>query len=281
MTEIDALKWFHTIDLPDGRCTPGVFDSRPIAHDLRWPPGLSGGRCLDVGTCDGFWAFEMERRGAAEVVAVDVDDPDQLDLADHTRPRDQALMRDWQSRRGRTFDAARQALGSRVERVDCSVYDLDPAIHGRFDVVFCGALLVHLRDPFRALERMREVCAGELMLVEGVDTILDLFARPLPCARFAPYENQWWRMNGAGLTRIVRVAGFEVIWVSRRFVTPLHVPSASSAGTNGLRTAGPRRATTVLLDRLHAPALVSAAVLRRGAVEVALRARPRASEARP
>ena len=38
----------------------------------RCPQSLRGKRCLDVGTYDGFWAFEMERRGAAEVVAVDV-----------------------------------------------------------------------------------------------------------------------------------------------------------------------------------------------------------------
>src|SRR5215510_1655747 len=120
MREAREHPWYHTIDLPDGSSTPGVFDTRAVAELVRWPAGLPGGRCLDVGTCDGFWAFEMERRGAAEVIAIDVD-------------------------------------------------DLDPSVHGRFDVVFCGTLLVHLRDPVRALERMREVCTGELVLVECVD----------------------------------------------------------------------------------------------------------------
>ena len=40
---------------------------------------LDGKRCLDVGTYDGFWAFEIEQRGAKEVVAVDVLDPRRWD----------------------------------------------------------------------------------------------------------------------------------------------------------------------------------------------------------
>ena len=51
----------------------GVFDRYPV------PADLSGLRCLDVGTMDGFWAFEMERRGAASVTAIDLDDPNALD----------------------------------------------------------------------------------------------------------------------------------------------------------------------------------------------------------
>ncbi len=37
-------------------------------------------RALDVATFDGFWAFEMERRGASEIVAIDLDCADKLDL---------------------------------------------------------------------------------------------------------------------------------------------------------------------------------------------------------
>jgi 2-polyprenyl-3-methyl-5-hydroxy-6-metoxy-1,4-benzoquinol methylase len=33
-----------------------------------------------------------------------------------------------------------------------SVYDLSPERVGRFDVVVCGSLLLHMRDPARALE---------------------------------------------------------------------------------------------------------------------------------
>src|ERR687887_372295 len=65
--------WYHTIELAPGVVTPGWFDLRPIVKRMPWPD-VAGRRCLDVGTYDGFLAFELERRGAAEVVAVDIDD---------------------------------------------------------------------------------------------------------------------------------------------------------------------------------------------------------------
>jgi tRNA (mo5U34)-methyltransferase len=68
--------WYHTLELGDGLVTPGWFDLRPVVDKLPWPD-VAAKRCLDVGTYDGFLAFELERRGAAEVVALDIaDHPD-------------------------------------------------------------------------------------------------------------------------------------------------------------------------------------------------------------
>src|SRR5213076_2993924 len=63
--------WYHTLELAPGVVTPGWFDLRPVADRMPWPD-VAGRRCLDVGTYDGFLAFELERRGAAEVVATDI-----------------------------------------------------------------------------------------------------------------------------------------------------------------------------------------------------------------
>src|SRR3954451_21387502 len=70
---VHDLLWYHTIDLPEDVVTPGWFDLRPVVDVMPWPD-LQGKRCLDIGTYDGFLAFEMERRGAREVVAVDIND---------------------------------------------------------------------------------------------------------------------------------------------------------------------------------------------------------------
>ena len=84
-TNVDSLRaalarqWYHTIELAPGVVTPGWFDTRPVSAKIPMPPSLAGKRCLDVGTFDGFWAFEMERRGAAETVGIDVLDPMQWD----------------------------------------------------------------------------------------------------------------------------------------------------------------------------------------------------------
>jgi tRNA (mo5U34)-methyltransferase len=277
-TPIQAARersWYHTIDLPDGSVTRGVFDTRAVAELVQWPVGLADGRCLDVGTCDGFWAFEMERRGAAEVVAIDVDDPDPRDTSWEFRGRSLESSGGAEGRRERRFDIARQALGSRVHRLSCSVHDLDSTTHGRFDVVFCGTLLMHLRDPIHALERMRAVCAGELVLVEGIDARLDLLARRVPCARFAAAPEQWWRTNRAGLLALVRAAGFEVAWASGPFHTAFG-PAVTGSATRR----GPRRVGQAVLARLlrafpAAPVVTTVLGLALGRYDVAVRARPR------
>ena len=54
------------------------------------------------------------------------------------------------------FGLAHRALGSRVQRVERSVYELDTDL-GEFDLVFCGDLLIHLKDPVTAIQRIHSV----------------------------------------------------------------------------------------------------------------------------
>ena len=212
--------WYHTIDFPDGTTTPGFFDTRDAPRNVQWPASLAGGRCLDVGTYDGFWAFELEKRGARDVVALDIDDPEEIDWSYDNRVSGPADMRAWKAERGPGFFAAAERLGSKAQRVNCSVYRLDPEIHGTFDVVFCGALLPHLRDPVAALEAMRSVCSGQLVLVEALDPFLDIVSRRRPAAVVHPNRDQWWRVNSAGLCQLTELAGFKVDWVGPRFLIP-------------------------------------------------------------
>lgn len=216
--------WYHTIDLPSGP-TPGYFDTRQAPAHVPWPADLRGARCLDVGTFDGFWAFEMERRGAAEVVAVDLDDTSRIDWAYDHRRSGPASIEEWGSGRGPGFREAARALGSSARRVARSAYDLDPDADGSFDVVLCGALLLHLRDPVRALEAMRSVCHGCLLLVEAVDPVLEVVLPRVPAARLRPEWDEWWRVNSAGLATMAVTAGFRVVETGPRFIVP-HGPGA-------------------------------------------------------
>src|ERR1044071_7362880 len=95
--------WYHTIEFPDGTVTPGFYDTRQAPQFIPWPSQLKGGRCLDVGTFDGFWAFEMEKRGAAEVVALDLADPEKLDWDYDRRISGPKMIREWGSERRTGF----------------------------------------------------------------------------------------------------------------------------------------------------------------------------------
>lgn len=125
--------WWHSFELPDGEQIIGVcgleslrdrIGQFPIAQDLR------GKRVLDIGAWDGWFSFEMERRGA-DVLAVD----------------------NWDNPR---FHEMRSILKSRVEYRQFDVYDLTPERVGRFDIVLFMGVLYHLKHPLLALER---VCA--------------------------------------------------------------------------------------------------------------------------
>lgn len=218
--EVDSVAWYHTIELPGGVVTPGHFDTLAERDRIPLPASLAGKRCLDVGTADGFWAFEMERRGASEVVAVDVDDvarydwPGTVDEAERER-----FERDHPNHR-RAFEIAHRALGSSVERRDLRAYELGSADVGSVDFAFMGSLLLHVRDPVGVAAAIREVLrpGGELLSVDSISPLLTLMHPHQPVARLeAPGWPLWWVMNLAAYRRIFPAAGFEVIEAGRPF----------------------------------------------------------------
>jgi tRNA (mo5U34)-methyltransferase len=230
--------WYHTIDLPDGTATPGFYDTRESPKYIPWPKELQGGRCLDVGTFDGFWAFEMERRGAREVVALDLADPHALDWPYDTAISGPQQIAHWGSERERGFKELATTLGSQATWVDQSVYDLSPDRNGMFDVVFCGALLLHLRDPIRAVEAMSSVCSGSFVLTEQIDQRLELLSRFVPASRVASAVDQWYVPNSAALRVLVDKAGFTVQEMGPRYLIPFGTaPSAIGAKPSRLNTA--------------------------------------------
>jgi tRNA (mo5U34)-methyltransferase len=217
--KIASMEWYHTLELAPGVLTPGWFDLRTVAPRVPWPD-LTGKRCLDVGTFDGFWAFEMERRGAAEVAAIDLIEPmswdwpnlPQAEIIEQVAKRKGA---------GNGFEIARDALGSSVKRREMSVYDLDPAEVGTFDFVYVGSLLLHLRDPVKALERVHAVCSGEVVVLDAIDLWLTSLLPRRPVAtldgRGRPW---WWKPNLAGLVRMVEAAGFRTVGKPVRLYMP-------------------------------------------------------------
>jgi tRNA (mo5U34)-methyltransferase len=217
--------WYHTIEVAPGVVTPGWFDLRPIVDELPWPD-VRGKRCLDIGTYDGFLAFELERRGAAEVVATDIADHEQWDWPPRLRARGVEYLRSAAGpKRGVGFDIARRLLGSSVRREEVSVYDLSPDTVGEFDVVVCGSLLLHLRDPIRALFALRSVCRGHYLSTNQVDLGPSVRHRRHPVIRLDGMSElcQWWIPNAAGHRQLIRAGGFDLERQSSLYSIPFGV----------------------------------------------------------
>src|SRR5258705_6750520 len=162
----------------------------------------------------------MERRGAAEVVAIDVLDPAKWDWP--VSAAGEALAEIGRRKgRGQGFEIAAEALGSRVKRHELSVYDLDPAAMGEFDFIYVGSLLLHLRDPVRALEQVRAVCRGRMLSVDAYDIGLTLTMPRRPVANLDGLGRPWWwKPNVAALVRMIECAGFRLVAKPTRFFMP-------------------------------------------------------------
>lgn len=217
-TEIHALiasraHWYHRIELAPGIVTPGVNDSQgnlALLDSMGLPRDCSNLRVLDIGTADGFMAFEIERRDAAEVVAID-----------YRKPTSSG------------FSIASSILGSRVRHEVENVYDLTPEKYGQFDIILFLGVLYHLRNPLAAFDRVRSVAKpGALLFVET--HLLDN-AVLLPDGSIKPLESispelgglsLWqfhpkdtlngdhtnkWVPNMTGLKNVVEDAGFQVL----------------------------------------------------------------------
>lgn len=216
--QVSRFGWYHTIDLPGGVVTQGWFDHRSSEDRHLLPPDLSNMRCLDVGTMDGFWAFAMERRGAVEVIAIDVEDPEALDWPASKRHE---VLKTLDETKADRFGLAAWALDSKVQRLDLSVYDLGRAADdlGQFDLIFCGDLLLHLKDPISALESMLKACRGSAIVCNPIQKFR--FNRRPMAQLDGIDEFKWWITNQAGLERMALAAGFKRVEAGKPFPMPL------------------------------------------------------------
>lgn len=150
-------RWWHEIELAPGIVTPGDDSNRmklPILDRLGFPSDMRGLRALDIGCSDGYFTFEMERRGA-DVTAID--------FVPETYTG---------------FATARQILGSRAEYRMDNVYNLTRETHGEFDVVLFLGVLYHLRKPLAALDSIRSVMKPGSRLFVGTMMIDEYFLLP-------------------------------------------------------------------------------------------------------
>jgi tRNA (mo5U34)-methyltransferase len=206
---VARVDWYHTLELPGGILTPGSFETGEQLARVPFPRSLAGKRCLDVATADGFWAFEMERRGAEEVIAIDIRH-ERLDWPGDAAAKARAGDGLARSRSG--FELAHEVLGSRVHWQEHSVYELDPAVLGEFDFVFAGSVLIHLRDPVAALAAILRVLRGELLSFDAISAPLT-FAHPRrPVAQFNGREwPLWWVPNLQAYRDLFPAAGLDVL----------------------------------------------------------------------
>lgn len=144
LKKLEKEEWNSPIDFGHGVVIGSKSAKRRFARRLKLmqiPDDLTNKSVLDIGTWDGFFSYEFEKRGA-NVLAIDM----------------------WSENAFTNFLFARDTLNSKIKYRRLDVHDLDPNLIGKFDIVFCAGVLYHLRYPLKALERIRSVTDGFLIL---------------------------------------------------------------------------------------------------------------------
>lgn len=188
-------RWFHSFAFPDGERVDGIkpLESLREEADLIFPTPLQDRSVLDIGAWDGFFSFQAEQRGAADVLATD-----------HFCWSGEG----WGDKRG--FNHAHRRFGSRVRSLDLDVADHSVDELGQFDTVLLLGVLYHVTDPYRTLEAAAAMSRDHLV----IETVTALRHEPVPAMRlFTELEldrdsTNYWAPNILALREMCRRFGF-------------------------------------------------------------------------
>lgn len=213
MKQMEELRWWHRMKLPDGRITPGICYHGPDEDQDSWitgrfglPENLKDKSVLDIGCSDGLFTFEAERRGASHVTAVEGFDKtgNNSDIE--------------------TFLYAHNAFNSsaHLEAVDFMDYNPDHL----YDVVLFYGVLYHVEDPIAAAKKLFSFAKvmGEVL----IETAVMNWFEPKPIFQFEPGhdgdETNFFYPNYSALVKLFQHVGFYS-------VEPVHLLQSQTRAT--------------------------------------------------
>ncbi|OGR36619.1 MAG: hypothetical protein A2051_08365 [Desulfovibrionales bacterium GWA2_65_9] len=139
---VASRKWYHKYEVFPGVMTPGraQVDAKSILDRYGLPKDISGKRVLEIGAWDGAYTFELERRGGI-VTAMDIQDKERTG-----------------------FSVAHKINNSKVSYVQCDVTNLNPAQHGKYDIVMFLGVYYHILHPLLAFQNIFNVLEEDGMV---------------------------------------------------------------------------------------------------------------------
>ena len=213
--------WYHSYYFDNGFEQRGDYD---IARDVDGYriPDVKGKTVLDIGTGSGWFAIYLEQQGA-RVTTVDARGYCDFDRFGRDHYPDVATEKPAPDRRSpdgrpiyyspvsRGFWIMKDLLGSQVEYVNARVYQLCPELFGgrKFDLVFMGSVLMHVRDPIAALMAAHSVCGNQLIATTYM--LPDVPGQGEPIMRMwenAADGHSWWIPNRPCIGQWLKGAGF-------------------------------------------------------------------------
>lgn len=217
--------WYHSFYFDNGFVQRGDYNIGLDIDGYRLPEDMTGMSVLDVGTGSGWFATYFEQRGA-NVTTIDVRGVSDLDMfgrpgyPDITdeKPVPDFVLSDgrpmYYSQMSRGFWIMKDILGLKAAYLNARIYDLSPQLFDgkKFDLVFVGSVLMHLRDPIGALMAVRSVAQREV-IATSLGWHLPDNGHDLNMTLVSPYSDRvsWWIPNKSCLVAWFRGAGFRLV----------------------------------------------------------------------
>ena len=241
--DVSACDFYHSMDIPGHGSVEGQWDLRNTLSTYLGGVDLSGKRVLELGTADGYITFEIERQGA-EVVSYDLSPDYRWDVVPYARSAlssartadpghwltTEERFKEGIGRLNNAYWLGHRAYGSKARVVYGEVYSVPEEV-GEVDVALFGAILLHTRDPFAALQSPLRLTRETVVVTEmrdrlslppAVSRLKNVLPRRVrqPAMRFLPDwrtgrdPDGWWRLSPELIVDFVGVLGFEETTVS-------------------------------------------------------------------
>jgi SAM-dependent methyltransferase len=228
VTDLSECYFYHTMDIPGYGYVEGEWDLRKGVRQYLGAVDFKGKRVLEIGTASGFLCFYMESQGA-EVVAYDLSENQEWDIVPFSGYdyRQFMLSRKAHIRRiNNSFWLCHRAYRSHARVVYGEVYDIPEEI-GMVDISTFGCILLHVRDPFHALQNALRLTKETVIITEPLRRwyfpvqLLSKFVGPplvfLPEFRSCKPKETWWVLSPEVIKRFIGALGFEEAQVRYHF----------------------------------------------------------------
>jgi SAM-dependent methyltransferase len=212
--DIDKCFFYHTIDLPGHGTVHGSWDLRNGVDQYLGNVKFQEKSVLEIGTANGFLCFEMEKRGA-EIIALDLSKDYEWDIvpfAQYDYKQGVKVRKEHIEKLNNAYWLCHRLFNSKAKVVYGDVYHMPDEI-GEVDIVTYGSILLHLRDPFRALQNGLRFARETVIVTEPLrDQSADIKE---PSMKFLPNPETiepkavWWSLRSEIVVRMIGVLGFE------------------------------------------------------------------------
>lgn len=234
ISRLEDCYFYHSMDLPGVGKIKGDWNLLPNINEYLGHVNFKGKRVLDVGCGAGLLSFHMEQQGAS-VVSYDLDKHCEWDMVPFAnweeRKHIEAERKTIIDKLNNAYWFAHKAFQSNAKVAYGSVYQI-PEFIGPVDIAVYGSILLHLRDPFLALQSGLRLVKDTVIITEMCGDL----SRPkcsffhflskrkkqntlshlnfLPNAKTSEPKDTWWNLRPEWVERAIGVLGFEDVKIT-------------------------------------------------------------------